>query len=101
MVVYGPYSAGQSRQRAPIFSICTMPEITRRSSTRCAPLRPRGNNGSIRPHSASLNQVSCLAIQRLRQITALNQRSSNRASLLSTDPSSVLSIGDGEGGVGG
>ena len=45
--------------------MCTMPEITRRSSTRCAPLRPRGNNGSIRAHSASLNQVNCLAIQRL------------------------------------
>src|SRR5690349_14357576 len=72
--------------RAPIFSMCTMPEITRRSSTRCAPLRPRGSKGSIRAHSASLNQVSCLAIQHLRQMTALNQRTPNRASLLSTDP---------------
>ncbi|MCW6533155.1 hypothetical protein NED98_23200, partial [Sphingomonas sp. MMSM20] len=39
-----------------------MPEITRRSSTRRAPHRPFGNNGSIRAHSASLNQVSWLAI---------------------------------------
>jgi hypothetical protein len=33
-----------------------MPLITRRSSTRCAPRRPRGNIGSIRDHSASLSQ---------------------------------------------
>src|SRR6185437_9051627 len=52
-----PYSGGQSRQRAPLLSICTMPEITRRSSTRWAPLRPRGSNGSIRDHSASLSHV--------------------------------------------
>jgi hypothetical protein len=42
--------------------MCTMPEITRRSSTRRAPHRPLGSNGSIRAHSASLNQVSRLAI---------------------------------------
>jgi len=42
--------------------MCTMPEITRRSSTRRAPHRPLGSNGSIRAHSVSLNQVSCLAI---------------------------------------
>jgi hypothetical protein len=42
--------------------MCTMPEITRRSSTRRAPHLPLGSNGSIRAHSASLNQVSCRAI---------------------------------------
>ena len=43
-----------------------MPEITRRSSTRRAPHRPLGSNGSIRAHSASLNQVSDLPISCLR-----------------------------------
>jgi hypothetical protein len=37
--------------------MCTIPLITRRSSTRCAPRRPRGSNGSIRAHSPSLSQV--------------------------------------------
>jgi len=39
-------------------SMRTMPEITRRSSTRGAPFRPRGSNGSIFAHSASLNHVN-------------------------------------------
>jgi len=37
--------------------MCTIPLITRRSSTRCAPRRPRGSNGSIRAHSESLSHV--------------------------------------------
>lgn len=65
IVVYDPYSDGQSRQRAPLLSMCTIPEITRRSSTRCAPLRPCGNS-SILAHSASLNHVRYRAIQSLR-----------------------------------
>ena len=59
IVVCGPYSAGQSRQRAPERSMCSIPLITRRSSTRCG---PRGSGGSSRAHSASLRQYSCLAI---------------------------------------
>src|SRR5205814_2684345 len=37
IVVGGPYSAGQSHQRQPLFSTCTMPLMTRRSSTRSTP----------------------------------------------------------------
>src|SRR5690349_21761292 len=37
-----------------------IPLITRRSSTRCAPRRPRGISGSIRAHSASESQYSAL-----------------------------------------
>jgi hypothetical protein len=36
--------------------MCMIPLITRRSSTRCAPRRPRGSSGSIRAYSASFNQ---------------------------------------------
>ena len=86
IVVYGPYSAGQSRQRAPILSMCTMPEITRRSSTRCAPLRPFGSNGSIRAHSASLNQVSCLAINASAPSRSLESAIHNQRSLIEYGP---------------
>lgn len=46
----------------PLRSMCTMPEITRRPSTSGAPHRLLGSKGSIRAHSASLNQASGLAI---------------------------------------
>ena len=42
-----PYSGGQSRQRHSSAAYASMPLMTRLSSTRCAPRRPRGNNGSI------------------------------------------------------
>ena len=45
------------------FTLWTIPLITRRSSTRCAPRRPRGISGSIRSHSASESQYSALLIQ--------------------------------------
>lgn len=86
IVVYGPYSAGQSRQRAPIRNICTMPEITRRPSTRRAPQRPLGSNGSIRAHSASLNQVSALPIGDPTSADILNQHITSSASLIEYGP---------------
>jgi hypothetical protein len=52
----------------------TMPEITRRSSTRRAPHRPLGSNGSIRAHSVSLNQVNDLPINASTSAEALNQQ---------------------------
>jgi len=52
----GTVSTGQSRQRAPDCSMCTIPLMTRRSSTRYAPRRPWGRSGSIRANSASLSQ---------------------------------------------
>jgi hypothetical protein len=70
---------GQSRHRAPLFNMCSMSEITRGSSTRCAPLRPRSGNGSSRAHSASLNQVSCLAIIHSTSTAALDQYLTNLA----------------------
>ncbi len=42
--------------------MCSIPLITRRSSTGCAPRGPRESAGSSRAHSASLRQYSCLAI---------------------------------------
>jgi hypothetical protein len=43
--------------------MCTIPLMIRRSSTRCAPRRPRGISGAIRAHSASESQYSALPIQ--------------------------------------
>src|SRR3954470_17679524 len=56
MVVCGPYSGGQSHQRQPLFSTCTMPLITRRSSARLTPRTSVGRRGSIRSHCSSLSQ---------------------------------------------
>jgi hypothetical protein len=60
--------------------MCTIPEITRRSSTRRAPHRPLGNNGSIRAHSASLNQVNDLPINASATAETLNQLITSSAS---------------------
>jgi hypothetical protein len=51
----------------------TIPDITRRSSTRRAPQRPFGSNGSIRAHSASLNQLNDLPINASASAETLNQ----------------------------
>src|SRR6185437_12122010 len=56
MVVAGPYSGGQSHQRQPLLSTCTMPLITRRSSTRSTPRTSVGRWGLIRDHCSSLSQ---------------------------------------------
>ena len=45
IVVSGPSAEGQSRQRAPARSRWMMPPITRRSSTRGPPRRPRASTG--------------------------------------------------------
>ncbi|HEV7661847.1 MAG TPA: hypothetical protein VGO55_18560, partial [Allosphingosinicella sp.] len=46
----------------------------------------RGNKGSIRDHSASLNHVNCLPIIASTKAETLNQQQSLSATLLSTDP---------------
>ena len=56
MGVGGPYSGGQSHHRQPLFKICRMPLITRRSSTRSLPRTSFGKSGSIRHHCSSLSQ---------------------------------------------
>jgi hypothetical protein len=43
--------------------MCMIPLMILRSSTRCAPRRPRGISGSIRFHSASLSQYSYFLIK--------------------------------------
>src|SRR6185437_7065190 len=55
-VVDGPYSGGQSHQRQPLLSTCTIPLMTRRSSTRSTPRTSVGKCGSIRIHCSSLSQ---------------------------------------------
>src|SRR5208282_5367365 len=57
-----PYSGGQSHQRQPLLSTCTMPLMTRRSSARSTPRTSVGNCGSIRAHCSSLSQNSFLLI---------------------------------------
>src|SRR6476659_5176175 len=52
----GPYSGGQSHQRQPLLSTCTMPLITRRSSTRSTPRTSVGKWSLIRDHCSSLSQ---------------------------------------------
>src|SRR6478672_13369380 len=52
----GPYSGGQSHQRQPLLRTCTIPLITRRSSTRSTPRTSVGKCGSIRAHCSSLSQ---------------------------------------------
>src|SRR5580658_2722581 len=47
IVVVGPYSGGQSHHRQPLLSTCTIPLITRRSSTRSLPRTSAGKCGSI------------------------------------------------------
>src|SRR3954467_1548105 len=52
----GPYSGGQSHQRQPLLSTCTIPLMTRRSSARSTPRTSVGKCGSIRSHCSSLSQ---------------------------------------------
>lgn len=86
IVVFGPYPAGRSRRRAPIRSMCALPEISRRRATRCAPHGPCSSNGSIVAHSASLNQFSDLPNSASAPAEALNQRATSITSSLSTEP---------------
>lgn len=55
-VVYGPYSGGRARHRQPSRKRCTMPLITRRSSTRRGPVWTIGRCGSIAAHCTSFSQ---------------------------------------------
>jgi hypothetical protein len=52
----------------PLFSTRTIPLITRRSSTRRAPGRFFGSNGSIAAHCASLNQNSLAIVKLLAEL---------------------------------
>lgn len=64
---------GQSFQRQPERSTCTMPLMTRRSSTRRAPGWLLGSNGSIADQAASSSQYST-AIVAIQAVTlSLNQ----------------------------
>jgi hypothetical protein len=47
MVVYGPYSRRQSRQRPPDWSMWMMPLLTRRSSSRARPVKLVGRSDLI------------------------------------------------------
>jgi hypothetical protein len=58
IVVGGPWQPGQSCQRQPFFSMCTMPLITRRSSVRRAPGWFRGRCSSSAVHCVSDSQNS-------------------------------------------
>jgi hypothetical protein len=59
------YSAGKSRQRAPVLSTHKMPSITARDSVHGRPPRTvrgkRGSSGSILAHCASVNRTPRLA----------------------------------------
>ncbi len=55
-VVYGPYSGGRARHRQPSRKRCTMPLITRRSSTRRGPVCTIGRHSPIAAHFTSLSQ---------------------------------------------
>src|SRR5881275_3532242 len=55
-VFLGPYSGGASTQRAPDFRTCTMPLITRRSSTRALPRVSVGRCGLIFENCAFVSQ---------------------------------------------
>ena len=59
------YSAGKSRQRAPVLSTHRMPSITARASAQGRPPRTvrgiRGSSGSIWAHCASVNRTPRLA----------------------------------------
>jgi hypothetical protein len=51
-------------ERQPLFSTCTMPLMTRRSSTRSTPRTSVGRRGSIRFHCSSLSQNRFFRIQK-------------------------------------
>lgn len=55
-VVYDPYSGGRARHRQPSRKRCTMPLITRRSSTRRGPVWTIGRCGWIAAHCTSFSQ---------------------------------------------
>ena len=87
IVVAGPYSGGQSHQRQPLFSTCTMPLMTRRSSTRSTPRTSVGRRGSIRFHCLSLSQNRVLRTIPI-PLPKTNQNRIGRAEkLMSSDPS--------------
>src|SRR6185369_8902606 len=56
MVLWGPYSLGQSCQRQPIFRTCMIPLRMRRSSFRSGPGWFVGRCGMIFAHCSSSNQ---------------------------------------------
>ena len=66
--------------------MCMIPLITRQSSTRRAPRLPRGNNGSIRPHSSLLSQYSCFLIKASPDSEALNHNSVRTGILIEYRP---------------
>jgi hypothetical protein len=72
------YSAGKSRQRAPVFSTQRIPSITARDSVHGRPPRPvrgiRGSSGSILAHCASVKRTPRLATR-----TTSGQRSTKFA----------------------
>src|SRR5215469_6686955 len=70
VVVKGPYSGGQSHQRQPLFSTCTMPLMTRRSSTRSTPRTFAGRRGSIRSHCVFVTILRCAVSSSARLLTA-------------------------------
>ena len=61
-VLRGPYAAGASTQRHPERRTCTIPLITRRSSTRATPRVSVGRSGSNRRNCSSLSQKLLSAI---------------------------------------
>jgi len=61
-VLRGPYAAGASTQRPPDFNTCTMPLITRRSSTRALPRVSVGRYGDSRANCASVSQNKSLIV---------------------------------------
>jgi len=63
-----------------------IPLITRRSLTRCAPRRPRGINGPIRFHSASLSQYNYLRIKASLDSETLNHNSDRAGILIEYGP---------------
>src|SRR6476659_2645441 len=81
----GPYSGGQSHQRQPHLSTCTIPLITRRSSARSTPRTSVGKCGSIRAHCSSLSQNKFLLIN--PSPTTNQYRIVEAEGLMSSDPS--------------
>jgi hypothetical protein len=71
--------AGQSPQRPPERSMCTMPEITRRSSTRRAPGWLCGRCGAITAHASSDSQNSDFDTISLQRNSALERHESPEA----------------------
>src|SRR3954454_6553753 len=83
-VFLGPYWGGASAHRPPERSTCTMPEITRRSSTRGTPRVSRGSKGARRANCSSVSQ------NRSDMLKLLTRRSLNP---LTTNPVPIYGSG--------